>query len=241
MIKLFSAVAAGLIWSAVGSEKLSAAEAENEEAEDSSAGLPSDYAAHFLVAESTRSPDKKFAIIYPTLDFSEAKEAKDYLVAVEPFSLLGALPTKWPYFQSKSHGGIRAEWSDDNAVALITLDSKWGPGDIFLVELANDKLSRTTNLLEKLRQLLWPEYRSAKPKALPYNDQTDFIFEEGEDAVCKLEGANLVKIDATATTDPKGVSSKRWSARVRAVWDIRQGKFASHKITKSRGGAKDAD
>ena len=212
-----------------------------EAAADSSAVLPPEYAKNFLIAESTRSPDGKYAVMYPTLDYSDAAEAKDYVVAVEPFAPLGALPTKWPYFQNKNHGGISAEWSDDSTVALITLESKWGPGDVFLVEIADGKMKRTTNLLKKVHQLALPKYRSAKPKPQAYNDEINFIFEQGDEPVCQLDGTNRVKIDATATTDPKGISSRAWTARVTAVWDIQQARFVSHKITSKRRTAADRD
>src|SRR6478735_7678349 len=101
--------------------------AQNETGEDSSAGLPENYAKNYLVARSTISPDEKFAVIYPTVDFSESKEAKDFLVALKPFRILKPLPTKFPYFQHESHGGIGADWLKDGSAALITLDSKWGP------------------------------------------------------------------------------------------------------------------
>jgi hypothetical protein len=93
--------------------------------EDSSAGLPDEYAKNYLIAASTMSPDKKFAIIYPTDDYYQSSDnAKDYLVTLQPFSILGALQAEEPYFQHQSHGGISTEWSDDSSVALITLDGK---------------------------------------------------------------------------------------------------------------------
>ena len=110
--------------------------AEEEPGEDSAAGLPENYAKNYLVARSTMSPDKKFAVIYPTVDFSESKEAKDFLVTLDPFRVLAPLPTEYPYFQHESHGGIGADWLKDGSAALVTLDSKWGPGDIFLVEFS---------------------------------------------------------------------------------------------------------
>src|SRR5438552_4408898 len=117
---------------------------------DSSADLPGKYAKTYLIADSTISPNKNFAVIYPTLDASESTDAGDFLVSLKPFRILAKLDTKWPHFQNKSHGGISAEWSEDSAVALVTLDSKWGPGDIFLFELEDGKVKRTTNLLAKI-------------------------------------------------------------------------------------------
>lgn len=110
-----------------------AANAESEAAgKDSSAGLPDQYAKDHLVAASTISPDKRFAVIYPTLEAEEAAEnanhperVKDYIVALQPFSVLGGLQTMYPYFQNQNHGGISAEWSNDSSVALVTLDGKW--------------------------------------------------------------------------------------------------------------------
>src|SRR5437667_7743525 len=145
---------------AVAAETPSGHEESEEEGEDSSAGLPDKYAKNYLIARSTISPNKKFAVIYPTDDYYQsADNAKDYLVTLQPFSILGALQAEEPYFQHQSHGGISAEWSDDSSVALITLDGKWGPRDVFLVEFHNGKPSRMTNLLRKARDLLPPNGR----------------------------------------------------------------------------------
>ena len=213
---------AGSAWAAEGSE------------EDSSAGLPPAYAKNYLVARSTMSPDKKFAVIYPTVDFSESKEAKDMLVALKPFSVLAKLPAADLYFQNRSHGGISAQWAKDGSVALIILDSKWGPGDVFVVELSDSKVKRITNLDEKLRQLVSPKYKSAKNKPESYNDTYDYIFENEDTAPCSLEGNKVVKFDLTATNDPKGISDRPWSVQVKAEWDIAAAKFTSQKITEKR-------
>jgi hypothetical protein len=84
--------------------------------------------------------------------------------------VLATLPTDEPYFQNQSHGGVGAEWAGDGSSALITFDGKWGPRDVFLVELADDKVKRITNMLEKLRELVRPKFRAVKPKPEPYND-----------------------------------------------------------------------
>jgi hypothetical protein len=204
--------------------------------EDSSTGLPAQYAKDYLIARSTVSPDKKFAVIYPTLEAEEAADnakhpehIKDYIVALEPFTILGELQTKYPYFQNENHGGISAEWSGNSSVALITLDGKWGPHDVFLLEFGDGKLTRATNVLAKAHDLLLPDYR--KSKAEPYNDNFDFIFDGEEGPVFKLDGADRVVIDGDAVTDPKGISERRWTARLKAVWNIPEAKFTSKKIS----------
>src|SRR4030095_4573575 len=90
-----------------------AADEEPEAAgEDSSAGLPDDCAKNYLIARNTISPDKKLAVIYPTLEVEEAAEdanhperIKDHIVVLQPFAVLGELETKYPYFQNQNHGG----------------------------------------------------------------------------------------------------------------------------------------
>src|SRR5206468_13025070 len=91
------------------------AEPEEEEAEsetDSSAGLPDKYAKNYLIARSTISPNKKFAVIYPNEDFGSAAsegEVNNYLVRLEPFAVLRPLDTNNPYVEHESHGGLSAE------------------------------------------------------------------------------------------------------------------------------------
>jgi hypothetical protein len=220
-----------------GLSVLAADEEPEAVGEDSSAGLPDAYAKDYLIAANTISPDKKFAVIYPTLESEEAAEnanhpdrIKDYIVALQPFTVLGQLQTKYPYFQNQNHGGISAEWSADSSVALIRLDGKWGPHDVFLLEFRDGKVARTTNVLAKAHDLLLPDYR--KSKAEPYNDNFDFIFDGEEGPVFKLDGVNRVIINGNATTDPKGISKRRWSAQLKAVWDIAQAKFTEQKITR---------
>lgn len=202
-----------------------------EEKEDSAEGLPEEYAKNYLIARSTASRDGKFAVIYPTLEFSESKEAKDLLVALDPFSVLATLPTEDPHFQSKNHGGISAQWSEDESVALIILESKWGPGDVFVVEMAGGKVKRTTNVLQKLTQLLLPKFRAAMPKKKAYNDNYQFVFESGDDyEPCTLGGSKTVELNLSATNDPKSISDHPWRARVKAKWDIAAAKWGMVKI-----------
>ncbi|MDQ6654861.1 MAG: hypothetical protein M3Y80_03495, partial [Verrucomicrobiota bacterium] len=204
---------------------------EGEPAADSPTGLPDKYAKDYLVASRTLSPDKKFAVIYPTRDNEEFPQGRNYVVSLKPFVIVGKLDTKSPYFKNESHGGLSADWSDESSVALVTLDGKWGPRGIFLVELRDDKLSRITDILARTHDLLLPDYRKAKAER--YNEYFDFIFESEDEAMCKLDGVKQVRIEGHATTDPKGLSRRKWSAQVKAVWDIPEAKFIEQKITRS--------
>jgi hypothetical protein len=206
--------------------------------EDSSTDLPEGYAKNYLIANSTISPDERFAVMYPTMDAVENTDAGDCLVSLKPFRVLARLDTKYPHFQHKNHGGISAEWSKDSSVALVTLDGKWGPGDIFLFELGDGTVKRTTNLLAKIHALLLPDYRRAKAER--YNDYFDFIFDDdGKPAICKLDGTRQVVIDAGATTDPKASRTTRvWNGHVQAIWNVAQARFTSQKLTRLFAGVR---
>jgi hypothetical protein len=200
--------------------------------------LPEKYAKDYLIAGSTISPDKKFAVIYPNEAMGERaseKELKNYLVALQPFTILRPLDTKRPYFENESHGGLSAEWSDDSSVGLITLDSKWGPGDVLLVELRDGKLSRMTNILRKVHDLLASGYRKAEAER--YNDYYDFMFME--DASSKLDGTSNVVVSAEVDTTPNdlGLSPRAWHGRVQTTWDIGQAKFTSSEVSGRKRGA----
>src|SRR6266478_651255 len=202
-------------------------EEEAESETDSSADLPDKYAKNYLIARSTISPNKKFAVIYPTDDYYQsADNAKDYLVTLQPFGILGALQAEEPYFQHQSHGGISAEWSDDNSVALITLDGKWGPHDVFLVEFHNDKPSRMTNLLTKARDQLPPNGRKA-------------IFIEDEATTFQLDSTSRVVINASVQSSPNdlGLSPDAWNGHVEAAWDVKHAKFISKEVSGRERGA----
>ena len=215
-------------------------EEEAESETDSSTGLPDKYAKNYLIARSTISPNKKFAVIYPTSDYAQSFDAaKDYLVALESFRILGPLKTERPYHQNQSHGGLSAEWSNDSSVGLITLDSKWGPGDVLLVELRDGKLSRMTNILRKAHDLLLANYRKAKAER--YNDYYDFIFIE--DATFKLDGTNRVLIEGQADTTPNdlGLSDRAWRGYVAAIWDIPHARFTTTKVSGHRRKKREAE
>ena len=184
------------------------AQEESGGPQDRSTGLPNEY-ADYLIALRTRSPDGKFAVIYPKTELcldepkkGSANRCKDYLVALKPFQVLTAVETEWPEFEHKNHGGMSTSWLKDDSVVLVTLDGKCGPNDIFLYEIHDGKLSRSINLLSKVHDLLAPDCKKALPGR--YNDSIDFVIEpDGDIPVCQFAGSSEVRIRVTATTEPK--------------------------------------
>ena len=215
---------------------LHAREAE-ETGADSSVGLPAAY-GDYLIASHSRSPDKQFAVIYPKLKLCEddpkpgtPSPCQDYLVALKPFHILTKIDTRWPHFQNRSNSGISATWASGSSAVLVTIASKWGPGDIFLYEMGAGEVRRSTDLLAKVHDLLVPAFK--KSKAEMYNDLFDFIFDTEEGGpVCEFADASRVRIKGTATTDPKNLPGLRaWDGKVQAIWDIPAARFTSAKTT----------
>ena len=195
-------------------------------------GYPDLFHVHFVFPKDTLSPNGKYGVIFPdrTLGEMENDSLHNFVVSLDPSQILAELDTESPEFEGKSHGGYEVEWSEDSSVALITLEAKWGPGKFFLIELQDGKVSRTTNLDKKIRQLLEREYR--KTHAASSSDSSDLIYEyqDSETPFCKLENATRVKIDAYVTNDPKGDNPRR--SRLQATWDIRNAKFIQQRVTR---------
>lgn len=219
--------------------------AQEEPGEDTSAGLPKEY-ADYLIASSTLSPDKKFAVIYPKTELcvDQPKEGsknrcQDYLVALRPFQILATLETENPEFQNKNHGGISASWSEGGAAVLVTLDAKWGPEAVFLCEIADGKLTRSTSLLPKVRDLFLPDYKDAK---IGPTDEFAFLIENPmEDEFAQFTDSGQVRIRAMATTDPKETPGRKaWEATVEAIWDMPQGRFTSQEVNRTFAGVRPA-
>jgi len=204
---------------------------EQQQGEDSADGLSEKYAKSYLISRGTLSPNKKIAIIYPTEDSEDFPGGANYIVALKPFSILGKLNTNRPYFAHESNAGLSADWSDDGSVALVTLDAKWGPGDVYVLEFKDGKLARATNLLSKLREQLMPDYRKLNPNRHVEDD--DFLFESEDKPMFELDGSTHVQINALATNNPKDFHEKgSWSGRFEGVWYIPSAKFTSQKVSR---------
>jgi hypothetical protein len=219
-----------------------AAQEQSGDSQPTSGGLPTKY-ADYMIAPDSRSPDGKFGVMYPKTKLCgddpktwAAKGCKDYLVALRPFQILTTLDSEWPEFENKNHGGMRTTWAKDGSAVLVTLDQKWGPNDIFLYEIDNGKVSRSTKLLQSLRDLLVSDCKKALPGQT--DDCSDFVFvAEDEEGVCQFADSSQVRLHVTASTDPKETPGrKEWVGTADATWDIPKAEFTSQKVTRKFSG-----
>src|SRR5213080_1982648 len=82
------------------------------------ADAPTKYREDYLLAPSSISPNQKLALIYPREgdEFPtrpESGTADNYLVALDPFRILGPLPVR--YFEGINHKGLSVNWAKDSS------------------------------------------------------------------------------------------------------------------------------
>ena len=142
-------------------------------------GYPDYFNLRYVVDPSSVSPNHQFALIYPTraASFETAGPRENFLVALNPFRIVGGIETKEPYFDGENHSGFSATWSPDSSVVLVQIDAKWGPRSEHLIELREGRITRQTDLAAEVRKLLQPDFRRAKVER--YNEYYDFVFDAG--------------------------------------------------------------
>src|SRR5207245_8451372 len=80
----------------------------------------------------------KLALIYPKEgdEFPtqpESRTADNYLVALDPFRILGPSPVG--YFENINHKGLSVNWAKDSSAAVIVSQSKWSPRCVIAFEV----------------------------------------------------------------------------------------------------------
>jgi hypothetical protein len=105
------------------------------------ADAPDRYREDYLIAPSI-SPNKKLALIYPkegdefgTQD--EPETGDNYLVALNPFRILGPLPVG--YFENINYKLLSVNWAKDSSAAVIVNGGRWSPRCVIAFEVNRGK------------------------------------------------------------------------------------------------------
>lgn len=209
---------------------------EEADSRELPAAAPAALREHYLLAEKSTSPDGRYAIIFPKQSPEDDPGVQDQVIELATFTPVGAVKTKDPYFRGRNHGGISAEWSADSANVLVTLDSKWGPNEVHLLELRGGRVARSSALLAPAQALLLPDFRRARAER--FNPSYAFVWESPDEdgdpaAVAKFAASGTVKVRVLGNTNPKGLSGVRsWRALFTGDWDIEQARYVKHAITR---------
>lgn len=188
---------------------------------------------NYVIVGETKSPNGKYAVIIPKLDYysDHESEAKNYLVALQPFGLVATLPTKYPTFVSQSNGGVTVLWSADGARAIVRREGKWGPDDIYVAVFADGKCT-LADLGALIRGKLDPAF--AKSGAPRYNDVIGYVLESEYEPVT-FSTAGTVIIDLNGNSNPKEMPSTRtFKSRLRAEFDPVSGKLTRASVERAK-------
>lgn len=190
-------------------------------------------AVGYKVHPASISPDGKYGVIYcsnPEIVRYEESRMVNYVVGLIPFQIIGLLEGDI-HFAHRNHSNLSVTWTDDSLTALVTVDGKWGPRSVVLIEISDGKLVRQTNLLEKARALLKPDCESCNSE--PYNEWFLFLICTQRNDEWSFDGTSRVRIDCTGESNPKQLPhQKSWVAHLEAIWDVKQANFIQTKVNR---------
>ena len=177
------------------------------------------------------SPDKKYALIYPKRSvLYDLKEYSLYLVNLNPFRILTAIPLRYSNLAEDAHGSYAVNWSKDSLAVVMVEGIKWGADKVFLTTIRNGNVGSVTDLTEKITFEVDPDFTESK--ASRFNYCNDFLF-KADNTEWNFLNNTQVQINCICTTDPVGeIEKDSWTVRFQGVWDISKGDFTSKTITR---------
>jgi hypothetical protein len=190
------------------------------------ADAPTKYREDYLLAPSSISPNKKLALIYPKEgdEFPtqpESRTADNYLVTLEPFRILGALPVA--YFENINHKGLSVNWAKDSSAAVIVNQGKWSPRCVIAFEVKQGQIMHERELSQAVSDFLNVDYDKCGPE--------DFM-EIALSGSWKLNAKNQVVVKCVSNSNGKGIPGiKSWRARFEGLWSVAEEKWLQKRVT----------
>jgi hypothetical protein len=190
------------------------------------ADAPAEYREDYLLAPSSISPNKELALIYPKEgdEFPtqpERRTADNYLVALDPFRILGSLPIA--YFENINYKGLSVNWAKDSSAAVIVNQGKWSPRCVIAFEVKDGHIVHQRELSQAVSDFLHVDYDKCQPE--------DFM-EIALSGSWKLNDKNQVLVKCVSDSNGKGILGKKsWRARFEGIWSVVAEKWLQKKVT----------
>lgn len=190
------------------------------------ADAPSKYREDYLLAPSSISPNKKLALIYPKEgdEFPtqpESQTAENYLVTLDPFRIVGALPVA--YFENINHKGLSVNWAKNSSAAVIVNRGKWSPRCVIAFEIREGQIVHERELSQAVSEFLQVDYDKCAPE--------DFM-EIALSGTWKLNANNQVVVKCVSESNGKGIPGKKsWRARFEGLWSVAEEKWLQKRVT----------
>lgn len=190
--------------------------------------LPAPY-KESVVFPGTKSPDGKYAFIYPNRQVVEnLPKVEMNLVTLKPFRVVQKMPAFDEIIAGNTHGDFEAYWAKDSSAVTAIFDSKWGPERVYLIPLHDDKAGQIKDLTAEVTKLAMPDFKKAKAER--YNDAIPFIFDQSTG--WNINEKNEVVVDCVCNSDPNISREHPWSCSVKGRWSIAEAKWIEVKITR---------
>lgn len=184
----------------------------------------------YQILPDTFSPDGKCALIYPKRSVLYQLDApRLFAVKLKPFQILREIPLRYSNLAANAHGSYAIDWAKDASYVVVVEGRKWGPDRVFLVPVHTAKDAKIVDLTGEVEKQVRPDFEKAR--AAHYNEIVDFIFDDEIPGTWQVKGGTVV-IACMCTTDPKGLEARSWSATFKGVWDIANGRFVRHEVTR---------
>ena len=216
---LISSIAVGLVLtSVIGAQDESASPAEEAKTYPE---VPKQYE----VGEDTISPDGRFAILYPVRDedSNEGPAFPNVLVRLKPYEVIKELDND-PAWKGM-RGSLAAKW-DGNQFVAIWREMKWGNEDLVVYELANDKIKREEKIWPEVVKYFDRDWKTRFLKKYPKEADDHYTFRSDDPDLKNFEfKGDTLLLDIQAENKPNLASGPIWSAELRAVWNLKTGKF----------------
>jgi hypothetical protein len=188
------------------------------------ADLPVGYELH----EDTRSPDGRYALLYP--DGSDGKERPNLLVQVKPYKVLAEIRPGVPRGATMD---VFPTWHGNSTVAIHQF-RQWGLAGLWVYELDGDTVKRVHPVLEEARKFFQKDFQNRVLKKYPKEPETIILVsgEGEEDPVPEFEfkGRKLV-LHLFAANKPNLAPGVHWSATLKGAWDLDAGKLEKVRLT----------
>lgn len=191
-------------------------------AEAAFAKLPAGYE----IGEDSRSPDGRYALLYPT---SPEGKAPNLLVQLNPFKTLAEIRPGAPQGATMD---VIAEWSGNSTVAVYQF-RQWGLVGLWVYDLEGDRVVKVHPVLDEARKIFRQDIRERLLKKYPKEAETIiFVSSEGEENPVpefSFRGRKLV-LNLFADNKPNMAAGPHWSATLKAVWNLDTGKFEKTRL-----------
>jgi hypothetical protein len=181
----------------------------------------------YEVGEDTISPDGRFAILYAVRDENSNEDSMlpNLLVRLKPYAVLKEIETGDGVTWKDGRGSLATKWNGNQFVA-IWREMKWGNEDLVVYELANDEVKREEKIWPEVVKYFDRDWKTRFLKKYPKEADDHYTFRSDDPDLKNFEfKGDTLLLDIQAENRPNLAPGPVWSAELRAVWNLKSGKF----------------